>query len=211
MKIRWLGHACFQLNYENGTRVVIDPYGEIGYPALDLEADVVTVSHDHFDHNAVDRLKGDPQVFKTAGIHEAAGIRMTAVKAFHDTAEGAERGHNLIHVFDADGMRLAHLGDLGHPLTDQQVKAMGKVDILLIPVGGHYTIDAETAAAQVEKLNPKVVIPMHFKTPAIDFPIKGVEHFLKLYPDYEIPNLSEIEITPDQFGKKIRIIVLNYE
>lgn len=211
MKIRWYGHACFRLTCDNGTRIVTDPYGAIGYPPLDVTAEIVTVSHGHFDHNEVSAVKGNPQVFKEPGKHEAAGIGIIAVTTFHDTTEGSERGPNLVHVFEADGMRLAHLGDLGHELTDYQILAMGKVDILLTPVGGHYTTDAEKAARNVEKLKPKVVIPMHFKTPAIDFPIQGVEHFLKYYPDYEIPNVNEVEINPENFSKKSRIIVLNYE
>ena len=211
MKIRWFGHACFQLTYDNGIRVVMDHFGDIGYPLLDVEADIVTVSHDHYDHNEVGAVRGTPQVFKEPGEYETDGIRIIALPAFHDKAEGTERGKNLIHIIEAEGMRLAHLGDLGHELKDSQISAMGKVDILLTPVGGHYTIDADTAARHVENLKPKVVIPMHFKTPAIDFPIKGVELFLKHFPDYDIPNVNEIEIKPENFTKKSRIIVLNYE
>jgi L-ascorbate metabolism protein UlaG (beta-lactamase superfamily) len=211
MKIRWYGHACFQLTYTNGTRVVLDPFGDIGYPALDVEAEIVTVSHDHFDHNAVSVVKGNPQVIKEPGEYEIADIQIAAMPTYHDKAEGTERGNNMVYVFEGDGMRLAHLGDLGHELSDEQIHKLGKIDILLTPVGGHYTIDADTATLHVEKLKPKVVIPMHFKTPAIEFPIKGVELFLKYFPDYEIPNVNEIEIRPENFTKKSRIIVLNYE
>ncbi len=211
MKIRWCGHACFQLTYENGIRVVLDPFGDIGYPLLNVEADLVTVSHDHFDHNEVSAVKGNPQVFKEPGEYEVEGIKITALPTYHDTTEGSDRGGNLIHVLEGEGMRLAHLGDLGHELSDEQIHALGKIDILLTPVGGHYTIDAATAARHVEKIRPKVVIPMHFKTPAIDFPIKGVEQFLKHFSNYDIPNVNEVEIKPEFFTKTSRIIVLNYE
>ncbi len=211
MKIRWCGHACFQLTYDNGTRVVFDPFGDIGYPALNVEADIVTVSHDHFDHNAVSEVHGNPQVIREPGEYDAAGLHIIAVPSFHDKVEGTERGNNLIYVIEGDGMRLAHLGDLGHELSDELIRKLGKIDVLMTPVGGHYTIDAEIAARHVEKMKPKIVIPMHFKTPAIEFPIKGVELFLKHFPDYEIPNVCEIEIRPENFSKKSRIIVLNYE
>jgi L-ascorbate metabolism protein UlaG (beta-lactamase superfamily) len=211
VKIRWFGHACFLLEYEDGLRVVTDPFGSIGYPELDVEADIVTISHDHFDHNMVSAVRGDPEIFKDAGEYETADLKIISIPTCHDDCEGEERGKNLVHIFERDGIRLAHLGDLGHELTDEQIKAMGKIDVLLTPVGGHYTINAETAAREVGKLNPKVVIPMHFKTPAIDFPIAGVETFLKYFSDYDIPNVSEVDIDPEKFSKKRRIIVLNYE
>jgi L-ascorbate metabolism protein UlaG (beta-lactamase superfamily) len=211
MEIRWLGHACFQYTFEDGTRLVTDPYGEIGYPALDLEAEVVTVSHGHFDHNEVKAVKGNPKVVDQAGTHHVAGLTIIGVNAFHDKSHGSERGPNVIYVVEGDGLRVAHLGDLGHELEDIQVEKMGKIDIMITPVGGHYTIDADQAYRNVERMNPSVIIPMHFKTPAINFPIAGVEGFLNKFPGHEDIGSNRVEINRKNIFGNRRIIVLDYE
>ncbi len=180
MKIRWLGHACFLITSSKGTRILTDPFDEtVGYAVPSVEADYVTVSHEHFDHNAVKFVKGRPRVIRGEGTHQLGDVTAHGVHTFHDEARGAKRGENTVFVFDVDGIRLCHLGDLGHVPAQDQVSAIGKVDVLLIPVGGTYTIDAAAAAKVTEMLAPRVVVPMHYKTDAMSFPIEPVDAYLK--------------------------------
>ncbi len=211
MKFRWCGHACFLITFEDGTKVVTDPFGDIGYPALDVDADVVTVSHDHFDHNEVSAVKGDPVVLDKPGGHQTHGLKAKGIPVYHDDSKGSQRGENVIFVMEKDEKRIAHLGDLGHDLTEKEFSDMGRVDVLLTPVGGHFTIDADQAKTIIEKLDPKVVIPMHYKTEAIDFPIAGVDNFLKHYPNYEKAQSSVVKIKAEDLQGERRIIVLDYE
>jgi len=182
MKITWYGHSCFLIEAEEG-RILTDPFdATVPYDFPDSPVDIVTVSHEHFDHNAVDRVAGRPIVVKGVGERTVRGIDFTGIHSFHDDRNGAERGENTIFAFELEGIRIAHLGDLGTSLDDRQVGALGDVRILLIPVGGHFTIDAAAAAKVVEGLSGvKIVIPMHFKTDRIqDWPIETVEPFAKM-------------------------------
>lgn len=182
MKLKWLGHACFLITSDKGTRIITDPYapqGALAYGAINESADVVTVSHDHFDHNNSGAVKGNPTVVKGAGKQQAKGIEFTGVATYHDEAQGSQRGNNVIYCFTVDGLRVCHVGDLGHVLTPEQVKALGQVDVLLVPVGGTYTVDAAGATQVVSQLNPKVVVPMHVKNAHCTFPIAPMEEFLK--------------------------------
>jgi L-ascorbate metabolism protein UlaG (beta-lactamase superfamily) len=179
LRFRWLGHACFELVFDNGTVIVTDPFdASVGYPLPEVRALGVTVSHDHFDHNYVEAIQGNPEVIKGPGTHLVGGIKITGIDSFHDQNEGKDRGDNTIFLFDDGKMRVAHLGDLGHELDQTRLELLGAIDVLLIPVGGFYTTGPQEAANIIEKLNPRVVIPMHFKTEAIDFPIAPVEEFL---------------------------------
>jgi L-ascorbate metabolism protein UlaG (beta-lactamase superfamily) len=209
LRIQWLGHACFLVTSSDGTRVLTDPFDKsVGYPVPAVEADVVSTSHSHFDHNSVSVVKGSPKVVRNAGESAAAGISFLGVSSYHDDAGGAKRGRNIIFVWEMDGMRLAHLGDLGHTLTDDQVAEIGKVDILLIPVGGTYTIDAKQATKVVQQLSPKLVFPMHYKTDAISFPIAGVDEFLAGKDNVE--RAKENFVLVKELPEKTKIVVLNY-
>ena len=168
MKVKWIGHACFLIEGEEG-KVLTDPYDKsIPYRAPDFPVDVVTVSHEHSDHNAINRVPGDPSVIRGPGEHRARGMMFTGIACFHDSEAGKKRGKNTIFTFTVDGIHLAHPGDLGHPLSDVQVEALSAVEVLFIPIGGHYTTDA-AQAAEIARALPKlrVVIPMHFKTDLI--------------------------------------------
>ncbi|MGI5838873.1 MAG: MBL fold metallo-hydrolase [bacterium] len=211
MRIKWLGHACFLLEYADGTRVVTDPFGPIGYPPPAVRADIVTVSHGHHDHNAVGEVTGSPQVVDKPGETKAGSLKFTGVSTFHDSNGGKDRGPNLVFCIEGDGMRLCHLGDLGHIPDAGQIKAIGKVDILLLPVGGFYTIDAAAAQKVAELLAPGIIIPMHYKTPAIDFPIETAEPFLQKYANVETPDATAVEITPSDLSGETRVIVLDYK
>ncbi|MCR4430419.1 MAG: MBL fold metallo-hydrolase [Tepidanaerobacteraceae bacterium] len=212
MKIRWLGHASFLLESQSGTRIVTDPFdGSVGYRIPKIEADIVTVSHDHYDHNYVEGVQGDPEVVKTAGEFNISGVGIKSIPAFHDEVKGAKRGPNLIFVFEIDGLRICHVGDLGHLLSKAQEEQIGRPDVLLIPVGGTFTLDAEGAAEMVNQLSPRMVIPMHFKTPAVSMPIDSVDNFLEKVGGGERMESTTIEVTPETLGEKMRVVVLNYE
>ena len=211
MKIKWVGHACFLIEGKEG-RVMTDPYGEsIPYRPPDYTADVITVSHDHFDHNAVERVKGSPTVIRGEGTHSASGIHFQGIASFHDESGGAKRGTNTIFAFEMEGLKMAHLGDLGEALSDEQMAALAEVEVLFVPVGGHFTIGPDEAAALVKRLpNLKVVIPMHFKTDSVDFPIEPVDRFLEEMGSYERPETSQVEITPESLREGKRVIVLEH-
>lgn len=164
MEITSLGHSSFRLKGKTAT-VVTDPYDPamvgLAFPKH-VAADIVTVSHDHGDHNAVGNLEGRPFVVRGPGEYEIKGVGIVGIGVYHDTENGAQRGSNTIYRIELDGLSFVHLGDLGHSLSADQVDTLDGVDILFVPVGGYYTIDAPTAAALVNKISPSIVIPMHY-------------------------------------------------
>jgi L-ascorbate metabolism protein UlaG (beta-lactamase superfamily) len=184
MQISWLGHSCFLLISDKGTRIVTDPFdarayaGQLRYKPIDVAADVVTISHmSHGDHNFADAVKGHKLMKTKAKETTFEDVRIFGVASHHDRSHGAERGENTIFVFNIDDIAVAHLGDLGHVIGEAQTRAMGPIDVVLCPVGGTYTIDANEADETIAKLYPKIVIPMHYKTPHCSFPIDGIETF----------------------------------
>ena len=213
MKIQWLGHACFLITSDGGTRIITDPYtpGAFGldYGPVAEEADVVTVSHDHADHNNVADVKGKPQVVRGVGSHEAKGIRFKGVATYHDTSSGRERGANTLFCFAVDGVNVCHLGDLGHELDDRTVTEAGPVDVLLVPVGGNFTVDAGVAHRVCEKLGPKVVIPMHFRNDRCpNFPVAGVDDFVRLRSSVKRLDASEVSISREELPPTVETVVL---
>jgi len=159
--------------------VYVDPYAGDGY---DVPADLTLVSHGHHDHNAVSEIRGLERVIDQPGIYELEdGVRVTAIEADHDEAGGAKRGKTLLFCIEAEGLRVMHMGDLGHVPTAQQCASLGNADVLMVPVGGFYTIDAPTAVEVAELLEARVVLPMHYKTSAnADWPIAGIEAYTAL-------------------------------
>ena len=195
MIIRHIGHAEFLIETESGMRIVTDPYGEgCGYPVKKIRADAVLVSHGHHDHNAVENLEGLQTVVDKAGEYTLAqGIRVTAVKGFHDDAQGSKRGETLLFLLEAEGLRIAHLGDLGCLPDTEQAKVLKKPDILMIPVGGFFTIDGKTARQVADMLEARILLPMHYKTQYIpDWPIGGPEDFLEGIPEDHIRRDIEV-------------------
>ena len=182
MKLTWLGHACFLLE-EQGYRIVIDPYeGVAGYPPLQVSAHAVFCSHGHFDHNAVNCVTLLPETESPFSVRE--------VQTFHDDRNGALRGENIIRIFTAGGVSVAHLGDLGHQLTAAQLREIGSVDAALVPVGGVYTVDARGAKAACDAIGPKWIVPMHYHHAPYGLPdIAGVEDFLALWPAEQVHSL----------------------
>ncbi len=190
MKVTYLGHSCFLLEGSPGAgapavRVLTDPYqhgaydGGVKYRPLDREADVVTVSHAHPDHSFASGVPGKPVVVSAAGEHRAGGVAIRGVAAFHDEARGSKRGKVVAFRFELDGWATVHLGDLGHLPDPAMVSALSPVDLLLLPVGGTFTLGPEEAGRAMELLSPRVTIPMHYKTAGVDFPILPVEEFLR--------------------------------
>lgn len=208
MKITWLGHASFIIE-TGGQRIITDPFDELlGYPAWGPEGDIVTVSHEHWDHNAVGVVKGNPRVIKETGSFTVAGIQFKGVAAFHDRANGRERGAVTIYRIFSEGISLVHLGDLGHLLTKEQIKEIGPVNILLTPVGGKFTINAAQAFKVVEQLKPDMVIPMHFNTPHLSFELAPVEDFTARFD--QVVKKPYLEFNANDLKKATKVIVLDY-
>lgn len=193
MKITYYGHSCFCLTTAAGVRIVLDPFAEIGYEMPTVSADIVAVSHTHFDHNAVFRVENCHTVVREMP-YRGDGLKITAIPAFHDERYGRKRGGNLIHVVEADGEVVCHLGDLGERMNDARIRLLRDLDVLLIPVGGTYTLDAVGAADLVRKLRPKYVIPMHYLTDSCTLEIEPVDDFVKLFDNVCISDDSEAEI-----------------
>ena len=215
--IKWNGHSCFTITSENGIKIVTDPFGEgIGYKVQDLYAEIVSVSHDHFDHNYLEAVKSNFTAIRERDKFNVEGININGTKTYHDTESGAQRGENTVYKYEVDGGIVCHLGDLGHELTNEQIKSIGKVDILMIPVGGLYTIDGETAAKVVNQLNPKVVMPMHYKTEVLsaDFgELSKVDSFIEKMNGWKVVKsdlftFDKSEITK---SKEKRIVILNFD
>lgn len=179
MEINWLGYSGFRIKGSQST-VVTDPFPpSLGYTLGKQTAQVVTVSHQHAGHSYVEGIDGGPRVIKGPGEYEVANTLVIGLASFHDKEEGLQRGKNTIYVIEVDEVSVCHLGDLGHILTSQQVEDIGNVDILLVPVGGVSTINATEAAQIVRQLEPKAVVPMHYKTPELGVELEPVERFLK--------------------------------
>jgi L-ascorbate metabolism protein UlaG (beta-lactamase superfamily) len=210
MRLKWLGHACFLITSETGLKIITDPYtpgGGVGYAPVNEAADIVMVSHDHFDHNAVSSVLGKPEVVTDSGVKQAKGVQFKGIATYHDESKGSERGGNTVFCFSVDGLKLCHLGDLGHPLSREEISEIGDVDVLLIPVGGFFTIDAKVASQVCDDLKPKVVVPMHYKTPKLDFPVAGVEDFVKGKKNVRTLDSSEAEFKLGELPGATEIVV----
>lgn len=183
MIITWCGHSCFKIQSKTGTdgvTVTTDPFDKkVGIKAPSFESDIVTISHDHYDHNNAKALRGEPFVIDTAGEYDVKGVAIQGVESYHDEKSGSDRGNNIMFRITMDDINVAHLGDLGHDLDDKQLSVLVGTDILLIPVGGTYTLDAKKAVGVVSQIEPRIVIPMHYKTDGLKLDIDGVEKFVK--------------------------------
>lgn len=212
MKVSWLGHACFLLENSQGTRLITDPYesggyeGAVGYSPINLEADIVTVSHQHADHNYTQGFKNAQIVDKVDQL-TIKDIEIKGIPSYHDDEGGKARGSNIIFIIQTEGLKIVHFGDLG--TGDIDLKPFKDIDIALIPVGGLFTIDAVQASDILRQITPKITIPMHFKTPKLGFDIEGVEKFLKLNQDYEKKDI--LEINSQNISSFKKVIVLEYQ
>ncbi len=210
MKLKWFGHSCFLITSDSGTRILTDPFDEqVGYPLPHTEADVVTVSHNHFDHDNAGVVKGSFIQIKDAGNFTHRGIEIKGISTFHDESGGAKRGKNIVFVYSIDGITICHLGDLGHVLSKEQLKEIGKVDVLLVPIGGIYTIDGEAAMEVIKSINPKVSIAMHFKTDHLLFDLAEAKEFLEKMEGKKYP-CNELTINADNISEYPKVLTLDY-
>lgn len=179
MDISWLGHGCFRLRGRSAAAVT-DPYPPaLGVKLPRLEAELLTLSHEHPNHAYAQAVHGDPFVITGPGEYEVAGVSVFGIQTFHDAAQGAEHGKNTVYVIEVEDVRICHLGDLGHRLADDDLEAIGTVDALLVPVGGRHSLNGAAAAEVVRQIDPRVVIPMHYRLPGLKIDLEPAERFLK--------------------------------
>jgi len=195
MRITWLGHASFLVE-AGDAKLITDPFDKIGIQFPDVVADVVTTSHGHFDHNAVHLVGGSPKVVEGVVEAQHGPFKIRGYETSHDESGGSERGKNTVFVIEAEGVKVCHLGDLGHALSEKDVEAIGGVDVLMVPVGGTYTIDAAGAANVVKSLGATITIPMHYKIEGLSLPIAGVVDFTNRFA-----NVAEMDALDVDAGR----------
>ena len=211
MEISWLGHSCFRIRGKQAT-VVTDPVSPgQGYSLGNLNANIVTVSHNHSGHSYTDGISGDPRILNRPGEYEVSGILVIGIPSFHDSVRGAERGKNTIFVMETEEMSICHLGDLGYPLNASQIEEIGKVDILMIPVGGTSTINASAAAAMVRQIEPKIVLPMHYKTSLFQDSLEPVEIFLKEMGISETTPKPKLSVNKNNLPLTTQVVLLELQ
>jgi L-ascorbate metabolism protein UlaG (beta-lactamase superfamily) len=211
MKVKWLGHASFLITSEAGLKIITDPYPQgsgLSYTPIKEAADIVIMSHDHFDHNNIASVPGKPEVITGSGAKTVKGVQFRGIDTYHDGSQGKERGANTAFCFSVDGIKLCHLGDLGHRLSHEQITEIGNVDILFIPIGGVFTIDAKMAGTVSDDLKPKVVMPMHYKTAKCDWPLSTVDDFVMGKKNVKRLNSSEIEFKDGNLPEVTEIVIL---
>lgn len=211
MDITWYGRSCFRLG-ERGIAIITDPPSDdLGYVRPRIRTDVVTISHDHPGHNNRVGFRGGPKFFEGPGEYEVKGVFITGINTYHDSRSGATRGRNTVFVFDFDGVTVCHLGDLGHVPTQTQVEALSDVDVLLIPVGGLHTIDAAKATEVISLIEPRLVIPMHYKTPVEKTRLHTVGKFLKAMGLAPVAPQPEIKVSKSSLPDETQVVLLDYE
>lgn len=210
MEITWLGHSCFRIR-SSQTIIITDPYPpDLGYSLGKPAANIVTVSHQHPSHSFVQGVGGEPKLIKGPGEYEISGVLIIGIPTFHDDEGGRKRGKNTVYLMEVDGVYICHLGDLGHALTAGQIEEIDNVDVLLIPVGGGATINAPLAAEVVRQLEPKVVVPMHYKTPVLNRELDPVDKFLKEMGINQVAPQPKLSVTKSNLPASMQVFLLNY-
>lgn len=210
MKITWHGHSCFEVH--DGLTVITDPHDgkSIGIKPPSAKADVCLISHEHFDHNCPRILRGEPAIIRDPGERTVRGLKVFGLPTFHDTNEGAKRGRNIVYKFEMDGMTFCHCGDLGHLLSEEQIKVLGPIDVLFVPVGGVFTIDGAAARRLVDLMGPKIAVPMHFRFGGLSISISTVDPFLEGIPEDLILRVgNEVEFTRDELPPSLEYWVFS--
>jgi len=211
VKIKWLGHSTFLITSLAGTRIITDPYkviDELKYAPIRETADIVTVSHNHRDHNNANEIPGHPQIVTQIKPITIKDVGTRDVPAFHDTDGGAVRGKNIIFCLTVDNIRICHMGDIGHIPDEMMLQSIGQTDVLMIPTGGFYTLDMDAVNVTVETIAPRIVLPMHYKNDKCGFPIAPIDDFLQGKTDIQRENSSQFELIAGQLPSSTRIIIL---
>jgi L-ascorbate metabolism protein UlaG (beta-lactamase superfamily) len=210
MDITWLGHSCFRLKGSHAT-VITDPYSPgLGYSLGKPTARIVTVSHEHPGHSYIEGVGGQPRVVSRPGEYEISDVLIIGIATFHDGEGGKKRGKNTVFLMEIDEVAVCHLGDLGHVLTSEQIEDIGNVDVLLLPVGGVSTINAPMAAEVVRQLEPKVVIPMHYKTPVLKRELESVDRFLKEIGAKQVASQPKLSVSKSNLPASSQVFLLDY-
>ena len=210
MDISWLGHSCFRIKGKQAT-VIADPYSPtLGYSLGKPTAHIVTVSHQHPGHSYIQGIGGEPRLVTGPGEYEISGVLIIGIATFHDAEGGGKRGKNTAYLMEVDEIAICHLGDLGHVLTAEQVEEIDNVDVLLLPVGGVSTINAPMAAEVVRQLEPKVVIPMHYKTRALKRELEPVDRFLKEIGVKQVNSQPKLSFTKPSLPDNTQVFLLDY-
>lgn len=210
MKIEWLGHSSFKLTESTGISVVTDPYDgdKLGICYPNVSADYITISHKHFDHDAIHNVNGYKSVIDVADTHQLEGITFIGFTSCHDSKKGALRGQNIIYKIIMDGIEVCHLGDIGEQISPAIAQFIGHTNILMVPIGGNYTIDAVQAKDYIDMLMPDIVIPMHYKVEGCESDIDGLDNFLRLFDNNTEYAKGELVFDRTSFdGKTTRVIV----
>jgi len=213
MKIKWIGHSCFLITSDKGVKVLTDPFtrtADLTYARATESIDIVTVSHEHYDHNDVNAVVGRPVVLRGAATKTLQDVVIRTLNVWHDEAKGKERGPNTLYCYNVSGVNICHLGDLGHQLTSAEIKRLGHVDVLLIPVGGVFTIDADGAGLVYDDIKPRVAIPMHYKTDRCKWLTDTAVDFIKGRKQVRILDSDEVEFTSSRLPAESEILVLKY-
>ena len=209
MDITWLGHSCFRIRGSQAI-VITDPFPpSLGYTLGKQTADIVTVSHTHPSHSYNEGISGEYRLVKGPGEYEISGVLMLGITTYHDAIKGQSKGKNTIYLMEVDGVAICHLGDIGHVLGDDHVEELGKVDILMVPVGGVSTINASMAAEIIRKLEPKAVLPMHYKTPKTNRDLEPVENFLKEMGLTQVETRPKYTVSKSNLPLSTQVILLN--
>lgn len=209
MDIVWMGYSCFRLKGKN-TTVITDPFPPgLGYSVGKLSANIVTMSHNHPNHSYAEGIGGEPRLIYRPGEYEIGGVLIIGVSTFHDAENGAKLGKNTVYAIEVDDITICHLGDLGNPLSSNQIEEIGNIDVLLIPVGGVNTISAPQAASLVRAMEPKLVIPMHYKTPALNKELDTADKFLKEMGITEAAPQPKLTVTKSSLPPTTQVMLLN--
>jgi L-ascorbate metabolism protein UlaG (beta-lactamase superfamily) len=208
MDITWFGQSCFRLKFKAAV-IITDPYnGDLGIKLPRQKADIVTVSHDHPDHNNLRGVSGDPSVFTGPGEYERAGIFIFGIPTFHDRRNGRDRGKNTAYLIEGEGLTVCHLGDLGHVPTQAQIEQLTSLDVLMIPVGGQTTLTAAEAAEVVSTLAPRFVIPMHYQLPGLKVKLDSVAKFLQEMGAPKVAPVESLRVLPTSEPHETQIVLL---
>lgn len=211
MKITWLGHSSFIIEGSNGTKIITDPFDDsIGYKTYKGNCDIITISHHHFDHDNTKDIQGNPKIIDKTGTYTINDVVIRGLPSFHDSVNGQKRGENIIYVINMEGYTICHLGDLGHELPKETIDLIGTpVDVLMIPVGGNFTINGKVASIVAKSINSHIIIPMHYKTPALSFPLQGAESFIMHMKNCEKASDNFISLNK-HISEENKVILLKY-